>query len=53
MVKILSTLGPESEGKNLKFFIKRSDMVRLNMSHNYIDCIKNIKKIRLIDKKLI
>ena len=28
-------------------------MVRLNMSHNYIDWHKkNIKKIRLIDKKI-
>ena len=55
MVKILSTLVPQSEGKNMNFLLNKSDLVRLNMSHNTIEWHKKIiKKIKLYDKnKLI
>ena len=49
MTKILSTIGPMSDGKNLKYFISNSDLIRLNMSHNIFSWhkknINNIKKI--------
>ena len=42
MTKILSTIGPMSDGKNLKYFISNSDLIRLNMSHNIISWHKKI-----------
>ena len=55
MVKILSTLGPQSEGKGINFLLNKSHIVRLNMSHNTIEWHKKIiKKIKLLEKnKLI
>ena len=55
MTKILSTIGPISEGKNLKYIVEKSDFIRLNLSHNTIAWHnKNIKKIKIIDQnKLI
>lgn len=55
MVKILSTLGPQIEKKNLNYFVNKSDVIRFNMSHNTIEWHKkNIKKIKLLNKdKLI
>jgi pyruvate kinase len=50
MTKILATIGPASEGKNLKYIVKKSDFVRLNMSHNSIMWHnKNINQIKKID----
>ena len=47
MTKTLSTVGPVSEGKNLEYLIRRSDLMRLNMSHNSIDWHKkNINQIK-------
>ena len=49
MTKILSTVGPVSEGKNLDYLVKRSDLIRLNMSHNSIKWHKkNINQIKKI-----
>ena len=42
MTKILATIGPVSSGKNLKTFLKKTDFVRLNMSHNDFDWHKKI-----------
>ena len=55
MTKILTTIGPSSEGKNLKYFIKNSELLRLNLSHNHIDWHKKIiKRIKYINRnKLI
>lgn len=55
MTKILSTIGPASEGKNLKYIVGKSEFIRLNLSHNTIAWHnKNIKKIKKIDQnKLI
>ena len=55
MTKILSTVGPVSEGKNLDYLVKRSDLIRLNMSHNSLSWHKkNINQIKKIDpNKLI
>ena len=55
MTKILSTIGPVSEGKNLKYIVGKSEFIRLNLSHNTIAWHnKNIKKIKKIDQsKLI
>ena len=52
MTRILATIGPASEGKNLNKFLQKSDVVRLNMSHNSIDLHKKIiNKIKKRDKK--
>jgi len=55
MTKTLSTVGPVSEGKNLEYLIRRSDLMRLNMSHNSIDWHKkNINQIKkLAPNKMI
>lgn len=55
MTKILSTIGPVSDGKNLKYIVEKSDFIRLNFSHNTIAWHNNnIKKIKKIDQnKLI
>ena len=55
MTKILATLGPVSEGKNLQKFLKHVDIIRLNMSHNSIVWHKKIlNKIKTINnEKLI
>ncbi len=55
MTKILATIGPASTGKNLKFFLDRADLLRLNTSHNVLGWHKqNIKKIKKINpEKLI
>ena len=55
MTKILATIGPVSEGKNLKYIVEKSEFVRLNLSHNSIAWHnKNINKIKKIDQnKLI
>ena len=50
MTKILTTIGPASDGKNLKYFINNSDFIRFNMSHNVISWHKkNINKIKKIN----
>ena len=50
MTKILVTIGPESDGKNLKYFLNNSHFVRFNMSHNVISWHKkNINKIKKIN----
>jgi pyruvate kinase len=47
MTKILSTIGPASEGKNLKYFLKDTNLIRLNLSHNTLTWHKaTIKKIK-------
>lgn len=52
MTKILATLGPISSNKNIKYLVNKSDMVRLNMSHNSVDWHnKMINKIKIIDHK--
>ena len=55
MTKILATIGPISEGKNLKYIVKKSEFIRFNLSHNSIAWHnKNINKIKKIDlNKLI
>ena len=51
MTKILSTIGPASEGKNLKYIVGKSEFIRLNLSHNTIAWHnKNIKKIKKLIK---
>lgn len=50
MTKTLVTIGPVSEGSNLKYIIKRSELIRLNMSHNTINWHnKNINLIKKIE----
>ena len=52
MTKILATVGPISSDKNLRYFLNRCEMVRLNMSHNSLEWHnKNINKIKRIDPK--
>lgn len=55
MTKILSTIGPVSDGKDLKYLVNKSQFLRLNLSHNSIEWHnKNINKVRKIDRnKLI
>ena len=55
MTKTLATIGPVSEGKNLRYIVDRADLIRLNMSHNSIKWHnKNINEIKKIDShKLI
>ena len=47
-MKILPTIGPETiKTKNLKFILDKTDIVRLNSSHNTINWHKKaIKKIK-------
>ena len=54
-MKILPTIGPETVKKqNLKFLLERTDMVRINSSHNSIDWHKTtIKKIKNINPKSV
>ena len=53
MTKILSTIGPASEGKHLNYLIKKFEIVRLNMSHNSKEWHDQvIQKIRKFDKKI-
>ena len=53
MTKILTTIGPVSEGRYFKSFLEKSDLVRLNFSHNTIDWHKkkNTKSKKYISKK--
>ena len=54
MSQILATLGPAIGNKtiNLKKFIRKTDILRLNLSHNTITWHQGmIKKIKKIDKK--
>ena len=55
MTKIVTTIGPSSDGKNLNYFVKNSDIIRLNLSHGTFSWHKKtINQIRKIDKnKLI
>lgn len=49
MIKILSTVGPVSSGRELPFLIKKSDILRFNASHNTISWHKKIiNKIKSI-----
>ena len=54
-MKILTTIGPLSDRNKLNFFVKNSDLLRLNLSHNTISWHKktsnNIKEID--DSKMI
>jgi pyruvate kinase len=50
MTKILTTIGPASDGKNLKYFINNSDFIRFNMAHNAISWHKkNIDQVKKIN----
>jgi pyruvate kinase len=52
MTKVISTIGPESEGSKTEFFVNNSDVIRLNLSHNDIFWHeKNIKLIKKINSK--
>ena len=55
MTKIVTTIGPASSGKNLKYFVNNSGIIRLNMSHNSISWHKkNINRVKKINpNKLI
>ncbi len=55
MTKILTTIGPESAGKKLKYFVNNSHFIRFNISHNILSWHKSqINKIKKIDRdKLI
>ncbi len=54
-MKILATVGPETvKYKNLKYLLDRTDMVRINSSHNSIEWHKStIKKIKKINPKSV
>ena len=54
-MKILTTIGPSSDGKRLKFFVDNSDLMRLNLSHNTLTWHKKVSnKIKKINNtKLI
>jgi len=54
-MKILPTIGPETiKYKNLKFILDRTDIVRLNSSHNTTDWHKSaIKKIKKINARSV
>jgi len=54
-MKILPTIGPETiKYKNLKFILDRTDIVRLNSSHNTTDWRKSaIKKIKKINARSV
>ena len=51
MTKILSTIGPiSSDIKKIEFILKKSKILRLNMSHNSPDWYKkNVNLIKKID----
>jgi pyruvate kinase len=50
MTKTLATIGPVSEGSNLRYILKRSELIRLNMSHNTINWHnRNINLIKKIE----
>ncbi len=52
MTKILATIGPVSAKKGLKKFTEKTDIIRLNMSHNTFEWHKNIiKKIKYFNKE--
>ena len=55
MTKILATLGPNLKSNNqLKFFLKKSEILRLNLSHNDFEWhVKIVNKIKKIDQKKI
>ena len=55
MTKILATIGPASDGKRLKFIVKRYQLIRFNTSHNSLKWHEqNINQIKKIDpNKLI
>ena len=49
-MKILTTIGPQSDKSKLSFFVKNSDLLRLNLSHNTISWHqKTSNKIKKID----
>ena len=49
-MKILTTIGPLSDRNKLNFFVKNSDLLRLNLSHNTISWHKKTSnKIKEID----
>lgn len=49
-MKILTTIGPLSDKNKLNFFVKNSDLLRLNLSHNTISWHKKTSnKIKEID----
>lgn len=54
-MKILTTVGPETiKYKNLKYLLDRTDMVRINSSHNSIEWHKStIKKIKKINPRSV
>ena len=54
-MKILPTIGPETvKTKNLKFILNKTEIVRINSSHNTIDWhIKTIKKIKKINSNTV
>lgn len=54
-MKILVTIGPETvKYENLKYLLKKTDMVRINSSHNLIEWHKStIKKIKKINPKSV
>jgi pyruvate kinase len=54
-MKILTTIGPETvKYKNLKYLLNKTDMVRINTSHNSIKWHKStIKKIKKINPKSV
>ena len=50
MTRIISTVGPISSNKNLKFVVENSGIIRLNMSHNTSAWHKkNINFIKKLD----
>ena len=51
MTKILTTVGPISCNDNVKFCLKKSEILRFNMSHNSLDWHK--KNISYVKKKKI
>ena len=54
-MKILPTIGPETVKKqNLKFLLNKTDMVRINSSHNSIEWHRTtIKKIKSINPQSV
>ncbi len=48
MTKILSTIGPVSSNKNIGFILKKSKIIRFNMSHNSYEWHK--KNINIVKK---
>ena len=52
-MKILTTIGPQSDKSKLSFFVKNSDLLRLNLSHNTISWQKTSNKIKIDTSKMI